>query len=80
MAKRTEKKKKKDLEFKSDDDSSNEGVGLDNPYDSEEADYENAARKQDRVEKNLEIDSQDENFIDDSYDSELEKDFFGGKQ
>jgi hypothetical protein len=45
LAKRTEKKKKKDLEFKSDDDSSNEGVGLDNPYDSEEADYENAARK-----------------------------------
>jgi len=34
------------LEFKSDDDNlSNEGVGLDNPYDSEEADFENNARK-----------------------------------
>ena len=43
MARRADKKKKKDIDFKSDD-SSNEGVGLDNPYDSEEADYENAAR------------------------------------
>ncbi len=32
-------------------------MDLENPYDSEEADYENAARGQDRLEKDLEIDS-----------------------